>query len=160
VAGREVVVPEERHLLLERTVRVHHPEQPPLPRVGDVRVRGKLSARGDAEISRLRDLLVDVVGDAVVVDEQVDRLGDRKISVVVQFVGTCAEAGAAEQMFDLRVYASGHGGANPVSTTKSYSDFTAALNHFARAAAKPNSSRGARARIPRRTFRYVFRPIA
>ena len=30
VAGGEVVVPEERHLLLERTVAVDHPEQPAL----------------------------------------------------------------------------------------------------------------------------------
>ncbi len=35
VRRREVVVPEERHLLLERAVGVQHPEQPPLLRVGD-----------------------------------------------------------------------------------------------------------------------------
>jgi len=31
VGGREVVVPEQRHLLLKRTIAVHHAEEPPLP---------------------------------------------------------------------------------------------------------------------------------
>jgi hypothetical protein len=39
VADAEVVVPEERHLLLQRAARVHHAEQPPLPRILDAGVR-------------------------------------------------------------------------------------------------------------------------
>ena len=44
VGGGEVVVPEERHLLLERALRVHHPEQPALAGVGDVVRRLKAAA--------------------------------------------------------------------------------------------------------------------
>ena len=75
VGRREVVVPEERHLLLERTVAVHHPEQPSLPRVEDVGrgENGAVPARGDLDVARLADLRVDVVGNLLVVDEAVDR---------------------------------------------------------------------------------------
>ena len=38
-AGGEVVVPEQRHLLLQRTPRVDHPEHPALTRIVDVDVR-------------------------------------------------------------------------------------------------------------------------
>ena len=38
VGGGEVVVPEERHLLLQWTARMDHPEQPALARVVDVDV--------------------------------------------------------------------------------------------------------------------------
>ena len=62
VGRGEVVVPEQRHLLLQRALRVDHPEQPSLPRVLDVRVRRELTARRDADVGVLSDLPVHVVG--------------------------------------------------------------------------------------------------
>jgi hypothetical protein len=49
IRGGEVVVPEERHLLLQRPVAVHHSEQPPLPRVGDARARREGTCAGHAK---------------------------------------------------------------------------------------------------------------
>ena len=108
VAGREEVVPEERHLLLKRPVGVHHPEQPPLTCVGDIRVRRKLAARGDSDISGPADPVVDLVGNAIVVYEDVDGVRRGQSSVEVELVGPRAKPGAPEQMFDLRVDASCH----------------------------------------------------
>ena len=63
VGRGEVVVPEERHLFLERTLRVHHPEQPALAGVLDVRVRRELAAaRRHADVVALPDLRIHVVG--------------------------------------------------------------------------------------------------
>jgi hypothetical protein len=46
-AGGEVVVPEQRHLLLQRTPRVDHPEQPALTGIVDVDVgREEVAVRG------------------------------------------------------------------------------------------------------------------
>ena len=56
VGRGEVVVPEERHLLLERPPRMDHPEQPPLPGVRDVGAGQELAARGDADVTGLADL--------------------------------------------------------------------------------------------------------
>ena len=74
VGGGEVVVPEERHLLLERTLRVHHPEQPALARVVDVRSRQEpLPRGGHADVAGAPDLGVDVVGKSLEVEQAIDR---------------------------------------------------------------------------------------
>ena len=101
VAGREMVVPEERHLLLQRTTAVHHAEQPPLTRVDDVRLGEKLAAGGGAHVAGCADPGVDLVRQLLVVDEGVDRLGDAEPAVEVQFVGPRAKARSAQKMFDL-----------------------------------------------------------
>ena len=75
IPGREVVVPEDRHLLLQGTVRVHHPEQPSLARIVGHRVRRKRSAmRRRLHVTGRADLGVDGVGDALEIQQPIDRL--------------------------------------------------------------------------------------
>src|SRR6185503_8971762 len=47
----EVVVPDERHLFLERCRRMHHPEEPALARVTDVAARSEWTGRGDVDVA-------------------------------------------------------------------------------------------------------------
>ena len=47
------MVPEQRHLLLQRPTRVDHPEEPSLARVGDRRIGGELAAGGHARRARV-----------------------------------------------------------------------------------------------------------
>jgi hypothetical protein len=74
VRGGEVVVPEQRHLLLQRALRVHHAEQPALPCVLDVRVRReRAAARRHADVCGLADLRVHVIRLPVVIHQEIDR---------------------------------------------------------------------------------------
>ena len=68
IRGGEVVVPEERHLLLERPVGVHHPEEPALPGGVDSwrRARTRPLIRVPA-YPAWPIFAVDIVGDALVV---------------------------------------------------------------------------------------------
>ena len=109
VTRREVVVPEERHLLLQRPVRVQHPEQPPLAGIADVRLRSeRTSARRDADVSRLEDFRVDVVFDALVVHQPIDRAVEGQRPERVELVGPRTKPGAPEQMLDLLIEGSTH----------------------------------------------------
>jgi hypothetical protein len=68
-----VVVPEERHLLLQRPPRVDHAEQPALTRILDVRVRLKTSgAVEDRHVRRIADIGVDVVGLILVIQQVIN----------------------------------------------------------------------------------------
>jgi hypothetical protein len=109
VSGGEVVVPEERHLLLERPRAVDHAEDPPLPRVGDDGRRRELTARRHAHEARLPDIRVDVVGDLLVVDELVDGAEVAQLDVGANLGVGGAESRAAQQMLDLGFASSGHG---------------------------------------------------
>ena len=79
-----MVVPEERHLLLQRTLAVHHPEQPPLPGVVDVasRLESACGSGGHADVARRPDLCVDVVGEAFEAEQAVDgrHVGHRRVA--------------------------------------------------------------------------------
>ena len=106
-AGREVVVPEERHLLLQRTVRVHHPEQPSLSRIVGDRVGGEGALRCRAEIPGFAEVGVDGIGDRVVVDQPIDGRRVRQLGVGGEFRAAAAKPRAPQEMFDQRV-AGGH----------------------------------------------------
>ena len=67
VGGGKVVVPEQRHLLLQRAPRVGHAEQPALPRVVDVDVRREELASGHLRMVGSSDALIHVVRPALVV---------------------------------------------------------------------------------------------
>jgi hypothetical protein len=112
---REVVVPEERHLLLERPPRVHHPKQPSLPRVLDRDVRRKrAAARRDAGVRGIADLLVHVVGNLLEVEQISGRRQRRHVFDGAQVVRAGAESGTAQQVLDLW-QASGHGVCSPAA---------------------------------------------
>ncbi len=107
VGGGEVVVPEERHLLLEGALGVDHPEQPALAGVGDVEVRREGAAGGHADEAGLADLAVDVVRDLVEVHQQVDRAADPDFGIEIDLVRAAAEAGSPEEVLDL-LFTSSH----------------------------------------------------
>ena len=69
VGGGEVVVPEQRHLFLQRTPRVDHAEHPALARILDVDVWREEILGCDLRVVGTSDALIDVVGSALVVDE-------------------------------------------------------------------------------------------
>ena len=73
VGRGEVVVPEQRHLFLQRSPRVDHAEHPALARIVDVDVGREEIFRRDLRMVGASDALIDVVGSALVVDEIVDR---------------------------------------------------------------------------------------
>ena len=79
VGGGEVVVPEERHLLLQRTPRVHHAEHPALARVVDVDVGREQVACAHLRVVGPSDALVDVVGPPLVVDQVRHRRAERHV---------------------------------------------------------------------------------
>ncbi len=100
VARREVVVPEEGHLLLERAVRVDHAEQPPLPGVVDRRIGRERAVRRHPDVARLPDLRIHIVGDELVVDDSIDRGAVGQVAEERQVVGARAKPRASQQMFD------------------------------------------------------------
>src|SRR5262249_44278032 len=96
-----------RHLLLERTLRVHQAEQPALARVRDVRGRTERTVDRHPDEAGLSDELVDLVGRGVVVDQAIQRGGVAELGVLLDVSGRGAEADATQQMFDEGL-ASGH----------------------------------------------------
>ena len=110
VRGREMLVPEQRHLFLQRAPRVHHAEQPPLARVIDRRGRRERFHRAGrwrhGRIPSLTDERVDVVWRAVIVHE----LGQRGVETARterrRFGGARTKAGATQQVLNPRI--SGH----------------------------------------------------
>ena len=103
VGGGEVVVPEQRHLLLQRAPRMNHAEQPALARVVDVDVRREQVARGHLRVVGPADALVDVVGPAFVVDEMRDRRRRRHVAEGLHVRRAGAESGATEQVIDVGI---------------------------------------------------------
>jgi hypothetical protein len=83
---------------------VHHAEQPPLPRVGDIRGRVERSPRSDAGVPHPADEIIDVVGLGVVVDEVRDSSGkaeEAQTGVLGDLRLGGAEAGTPEQMLEI-----------------------------------------------------------
>ena len=101
--GGEVVVPEKRHLLLQRPVGMHHPEQQPLPRIIGHGVRRKLAARRGVDVAGLADVRIDRVGNAGVVDQPIDGLRVRQLRVRRELRAVAAEPRSPQQMFDQPV---------------------------------------------------------
>jgi hypothetical protein len=97
-----MVVPEERHLLLQRSLRVHHPKQPPLAGVLDVGVRRELApSRRHADMVNLPNPRVHVVGLPFVVDEVVDDRRNRYCVELGEVRGRGAESRPPQQMRHL-----------------------------------------------------------
>ena len=87
-------MPEERHLLLQRTGRVGHPlEPPPLELV---------EALLQVQLLRREPLLEHAVVDSLEVDQVVDRGLQTHLAEARQLAGRRAEPGAPEQMTDAR----------------------------------------------------------
>src|SRR5215510_6933176 len=102
-------MPEERHLLLQRSAGVHHPEQPALARIFDVGVgRESTGTRHDADVCRVPDLRIDVVGQVVVVQQAIEQLERRHVFIRLELLGTRAESRTPRQMLYPRS-ASCHG---------------------------------------------------
>ena len=103
VGGGEVVVPEHRHLFLQRTPRVDHAEHPALARVVDVDVGREQIVRGHLHVVRPADALVHVVGPALVLDEMRHRRRRRHVAERLHVRRAGAEAGAAQQVIDVGI---------------------------------------------------------
>jgi hypothetical protein len=103
-----VVVPEQRHLLLQRTIAVDHAEQPALPCIVDVRSRRERPARGDPCVSGHANERIDRVRHALEVHERFDRIADRHPTIRIELVGTRTKTGAPKQMCDVAIRILGH----------------------------------------------------
>ena len=105
VRGGEVVVPEQRHLLFQRTLRVDHPEQPALTRVVDQGVgRKRIAGRSrDADVGRVADLRVVIRGCRLVVKQAVDHGIDRDARPGGQVGRTRAEPHSPKDVFKHRI---------------------------------------------------------
>ncbi len=102
VRRREVVVPEQRHLFLQRTPTVHHTKQPPLACVGDV--RRWTERRSDTNVGRMANHRIDVVGEGGVVDEMGGGGGKSQESEPCEGVRLLlgrAKRGATQEMVDF-----------------------------------------------------------
>ncbi len=113
VGGGEVVVPEERHLLLQRALRVHHPEQPALPGIEDVvrRLKAAAAAARHPDISRPADERIHIVGNLGVVEKARHRrgiAGKRQARVRLDLFLAGAESGPPVEMVDLLLSADAH----------------------------------------------------
>ena len=109
VRRREVVVPEQRHLFLQRSLRVHHSEQPTLPRVFDDGVR--LEPAGtieDRDVRGVSDPTVYVAGLILVVEQVIEHTRHRHAVERREIGLTGAKPRASKQMFNSRS-ASCHG---------------------------------------------------
>ena len=71
------------------------------------RCGAKVAARGHADVAGLADPGVDVVGDLLVVDEEIDRAADAELRVEIDLVRAAAEAGAPQEVLDL-LFTSSH----------------------------------------------------
>ena len=100
VGSREVVVPEQRHLLLQWTPGVDHAEEPALPRIVDHGLRLKGAARGNGNGSGLPNQVIDFVRHGLEVEQPPHSAGESEIGIEVYFLLARTEAGAAEQVLD------------------------------------------------------------
>ena len=99
----KVVMPEERHLFLEWTRRMHHSEQPALAGIRDHRVRPERTLARRQQIARLPDEVIHIVRKVVVVDEVVDDGKEAQGTECGHLGGTCAKAGTPQQVLMLVV---------------------------------------------------------
>ena len=97
-----MVVPEQRHLFLERTLRVHHPEQPALARVFDAGIRRELPARGDPHVLAIAYLGIDLVRLKLVVEELRGQDRSREGGQPGQICARRAKRRPPEKMLNLR----------------------------------------------------------
>ena len=95
--GKEVV-PEQRHLLLQRTTGVHHPEQPPLARIVDDRIGREGATHRDACMGRMPDQRIGAVRSLGIVQQFIDELRRREVGKVRKVIGTRPESHPAEDM--------------------------------------------------------------
>ena len=98
-----MVVPEERHLFLQRPAAVEHPEQPALARIVDDGRGRKCAVRCGPGVPGRPDLAVHIIRDAGKVDELVERGGQTPPCEVSDFVGTRAEPGTSKDVHHLTV---------------------------------------------------------
>jgi hypothetical protein len=77
---------------------VHHPEQPPLPRIVDDGARRELPARRHRHVVRRADLRVDVVSLLFEVDEVVDGCVVRHAVDGLEIGGVGAESRASKEV--------------------------------------------------------------
>ena len=103
VGRGEVVVPEQRHLLLQRAPAVDHAEDPALACILDVDVGREEVFGGNERMVGASDALIDVVGSALVVDEIVDRSRMRHVAIDVDVRDADAKTGTTKQVIDFRV---------------------------------------------------------
>ena len=99
----EVVVPEERHLLLERPRAVDHPEEPALAGVADDGVRRERAARRHARVARRPDERVDVIVELLVVDERLDGGRSPELAIEAELLRARAETRPSQEMSDRLV---------------------------------------------------------
>ena len=74
---------------------MNHAKQPPLAGIIDDGAREKFASRGDRNVPRLPYQLVNIVGNTFVVQELLNRAREAKFQVIVDFILTCTEPGAA-----------------------------------------------------------------
>ena len=86
---------------LQRTLRVHHPEQPSLTRVFDIGVRRELASRGDANVCAVAYLGVDIVGLKLVVEELCGNERGRERGESGKIRGARPERRASEEVLNL-----------------------------------------------------------
>ena len=79
---------------------MNHAEQPSLARVVDDGAGKKLSSRRNGDVTRRPDQLVDIVRDALVIQQLLDSRREPQLQVIVDFILASAEAGAAQQVLD------------------------------------------------------------
>jgi hypothetical protein len=107
VGRSEVLMPEQRHLLLQGAPRVQHAEQPPLTRVVDGRRRRKrLHHPGrwrHGRIPALTNELINIVGRAVKLYERIQRGGKTPLSEHRRFGGCRTKTGAAQEVLNPRI---------------------------------------------------------
>ena len=104
VGGGEMVVPEERHLLLQRTAAVDQAEEPALARMSDVGVWLKSARRGDPGVPRSPDEIIHIVGKACVVEQVGDRVREPEEAetlVLRHILLRRAEPGSPEEMVEV-----------------------------------------------------------
>ena len=120
VGRREVVVPEERHLLLQRALRMHHPEQPALAGIENVvrRLESTPASSCHTDVARAADQTVHIVGDLRETQQAGHRgsvAGKRQAAVVLDLFLTRAESGTPVEMIYLLLSAAAHDRFLPVA---------------------------------------------
>jgi hypothetical protein len=106
-------VPEERHLFLQRALRVHHPEQPALAGVENVgrRLKSISASSGHTDVARSADQAVHIVRDIRVAQQAGHGrgvAGKRQVRVGLDLFLTRAESGTSVEVIYLLLSAAAH----------------------------------------------------
>jgi hypothetical protein len=111
IGSGEVVVPEQRHLLLQRALAVHHPEQPPLPGIVDVGLRLETTRcpGGHAHVAGTADLVVHVVREPLEVEQPLDGRDVRHRRVSGDVLLGRPDRCTPQQVFDVLLASPRHG---------------------------------------------------